>query len=115
MDFLTQQEVKGIRQDIKNGQARLDVEKIEFEKQLRETFEKEIKEMMEDPKKFNKQVKFIGFAKKYEKKKKRTKWKENLKKIFGISLLIALFQWGITVYRKTDFRFFYYEKPTRRN
>lgn len=84
MDFLTQQEVKGIRQDLKNGQARLDVEKMEFERKLNETYAQEIEEMKEDPDKFANHMKYKDFAKKYEKKKKKSMWKENLKKIFGI-------------------------------
>ena len=84
MDFLTQQELDGIKQDAKNGAARLETEKIAFEKKLRETYAQEIKEMREDPEKFYKHVKHKKFAKKYEKKKRARRWLENLKKIFGI-------------------------------
>ena len=83
MDFLTQQEIKGIKQDAQHGLAKQEVDKMVFEKKLTELFDKEIKEMMEDPENFNKRVKFTGFAKKYEKKKRWNKLKENLRKIFG--------------------------------
>ena len=40
--------------------------------------------MKEDPEKFYKHVKYKKFAKKYEKKKRKSKLIENLKKILGI-------------------------------
>lgn len=84
MDFLTQQEVSGFRQDLQHGLAKQEVEKMEFERKLRETYAQEIKEMKEDPEKFYKHVKYKKFAKKYEKKKRKSKLIENLKKILGI-------------------------------
>lgn len=84
MDFLTQQEISGIRQDVQHGLAKQEVDKMEYEKKLRETYAQEIKEMIEDPEKFAKHVKYKEFAKKYQKKKKTNRWKENLKKLLGL-------------------------------
>ena len=89
MDFLTQQEIKGIKQDAQNGAARIEVEKMEFERKLRETYAQEINEMKEDPEKFIKHVKYKEFARKYQKKKRAKRWWENLKKIFGVKKQIG--------------------------
>ena len=79
MDFLTQQEVSGIRQDIRHGEAKQIAEKNEFERKLLSGLGEEIDKELENPDtKRNK-----GFAKKYTKKKKRRVWKENLMRIFG--------------------------------
>ena len=79
MDFLTQQEVSGIRQDIRHGEAKQFAEKNEFERKLLGELGEEMEKELENPDtKRNKQ-----FAKKYTKKKKRRVWKENLMRIFG--------------------------------
>ena len=79
MDFLTQQEVSGIRQDIKHGEAKQFAEKNKFERKLLGGLGEEIEKELENPDtKRNKE-----FAKKYTKKKKRRVWKENLMRIFG--------------------------------
>lgn len=79
MDFLTQQEVSGIRQDIRHGEAKQFAEKNEFERKLFGEFGEEMEKELENPDtKRNKE-----FAKKYTKKKKRRVWKENLMRIFG--------------------------------
>lgn len=79
MDFLTQQEVSGIRQDIRHGEAKQIAEKNEFERKLLSGLGEEIDKELENPDtKRNKE-----FAKKYTKKKKRRVWKENLMRIFG--------------------------------
>lgn len=79
MDFLTQQEVSGIRQDIRHGEAKQIAEKNEFERKLLGELGEEMKKELENPDtKRNKE-----FAKKYTKKKKRRVWKENLMRIFG--------------------------------
>lgn len=79
MDFLTQQEVSGFRQDIKHGDAKQIAEKTEFERKLLSGLGEEIDKELENPDtKRNKE-----FAKKYTKKKKRRVWKENLMRIFG--------------------------------
>ena len=79
MDFLTQQEVSGIRQDIRHGEAKQIAEKNEFERKLLSGIGEEIDKELENPDtKRNKE-----FAKKYTKKKKRRVWKENLMRIFG--------------------------------
>ena len=79
MDFLTQQEVSGIRQDIMHGEAKQISEKTEFERKLLDGLGEEMKNELENPDtKRNKE-----FAKKYAKKKKRRVWKENLMRIFG--------------------------------
>jgi hypothetical protein len=79
MDFLTQQEVSGIRQDIRHGEAKQFAEKNEFERKLLGELGEEMEKELENPDtKRNKE-----FAKKYTKKKKRRVWKENLMRIFG--------------------------------
>jgi hypothetical protein len=79
MDFLTQQEVSGIRQDIRHGEAKQFAEKNEFERKLLGELGEEMEKELENPNtKRNKE-----FAKKYTKKKKRRVWKENLTRIFG--------------------------------
>ena len=79
MDFLTQQEVSGIRQDIRHGEAKQFAEKNEFERKLLGELGEEMEKELENPDiKRSKE-----FAKKYTKKKKRRVWKENLMRIFG--------------------------------
>ena len=79
MGFFTQQEVSGIRQDIRHGEAKQFAEKNEFERKLLGELGEEMEKELENPDtKRNKQ-----FAKKYTKKKKRRAWKENLMRIFG--------------------------------
>lgn len=79
MDFLMQQEVSGIRQDIRHGEAKQFAEKNEFERKLLGELGEEMEKELENPDtKRNKE-----FAKKYTKKKKRRVWKENLMRIFG--------------------------------
>ena len=79
MDFLTQQEVSGIRQDIRHGEAKQFAEKNEFERKLLGELGEEMEKELENPDtKRNKE-----FAKKYTKKKKRRVWRENLMRIFG--------------------------------
>ena len=79
MDFLTQQEVSGIRQDVRHGEAKQFAEKNEFERKLLGELGKEMEKELENPDtKRNKE-----FAKKYTKKRKRRVWKENLMRIFG--------------------------------
>lgn len=79
MDFLTKQEVSGLKQDIKLGEARNITEKTVFEQKLLDGLGEEMKNEIENPdiKKNNK------FAKKANRKKRRTVWKENLRRIFG--------------------------------
>jgi hypothetical protein len=79
MDFLTQQEVSGIRQDIRHGEAKQLAEKNEFERKLLGELGEEMEKELENPD--TKRSK--EFAKKYAKKKKRRVWKENLMRIFG--------------------------------
>lgn len=82
MDFLTQQEISGIKQDMQHGLAKQEVEKMEYEKKLRETMGQEMKDLLEHPEKFEK---YVVYAKKVQKKKKRGRLKENLKKLLGLS------------------------------
>ena len=85
MDFLTQQEVSGFKQDLKNAQAKQEVERMSFEKKLCETYAAEIKEMRENPEKFFEKIKFNDkFAKKYTRKQRWQTFKENLRKFFGL-------------------------------
>lgn len=79
MDFLTQQEVSGIRQDIRHGEAKQFAEKNEFERKLLGGLGQDMEETLEHPD--NKRDE--KFAKKYTKKKKHRVWKENLMRIFG--------------------------------
>lgn len=79
MDFLTKQEVSGMRQDIKHGAAKQLVEAATFEKKLLEGMGEEMEKELANPnEKRNKE-----FAKKYTRKKKWRVWKENLIRIFG--------------------------------
>lgn len=81
MDFLTQQEVSGFRQDMKHGEAKQIAEKTEFEKRLLGGLGEDMEETLEHPE----TQKSVKFAKKINKRKRRAIWKENLKKIFGKS------------------------------
>lgn len=80
MDFLTQKEVSGFKQDVKHGEAKQMVDKLSFKKKLLGEFGDSIQETIEHPEKTNNNVKF---AKEYRKRKKIAIWKENIKKIFG--------------------------------
>lgn len=81
MDFLTQQEVSGFRQDMKHGDAKQIAEKTEFEKKLLDGLGADMENTLEHPER----QKSVKFAKKINKRKRRAIWKENLKKIFGKS------------------------------
>jgi len=81
MDFLTQQEVSGFKQDVKHGEAKQTAEKTEFERKLLNGLGEDMENILEHPEK----QKAVKFAKKVTKKKRRAIWKENLKKIFGKS------------------------------
>lgn len=81
MDFLTQQEISGFKQDIKHGDAKQIAEKTEFEKKLLDGLGADMENTLEHPEK----QKSVKFAKKINKRKRRAIWKENLKKIFGKS------------------------------
>jgi translation elongation factor EF-Tu-like GTPase len=79
MDFLTQQEISGFKQDIKHGDAKQIAEKTEFEKKLLDGLVADMENTIEHPER----QKSVKFAKKINKRKRRAIWKENLKKIFG--------------------------------
>lgn len=81
MDFLTQQEISGIKQDMQHGMATREAEKLEYERKLRESMGQEMKDLLEHPEKFEK---YIVYAKKAQKKKKISKIKDNFLKIFKI-------------------------------
>lgn len=81
MDFLTQQEVSGFRQDMKHGEAKQIAEKTEFEKKLLAGLGADMENTLEHPEK----QKSVKFAKKINKRKRLAIWKENLKKIFDKS------------------------------
>lgn len=81
MDFLTQQEVSGFRQDMKHGEAKQIAEKTEFEKKLLYGLGVDMENTLEHPER----QKSVKFAKKINKRKRRAIWKENLKKILGKS------------------------------
>lgn len=77
MDFLTQQQVSGFRQDMKHGKAKQVADKTEFEKKLLNGLGKDMEETLEHPEK----KKNTRIARKYLKKKRWRIWKENLKRI----------------------------------
>lgn len=81
MDFLTQREVNGFKQDVKTGEAKQDADKTIFEKKLLEGLGSEIDDALEHPENM---VRDVKVAKKLLKKKRRLTWKENLKRILGI-------------------------------
>lgn len=79
MDFLTQQEINGAKQDMKHAAAKDIAEKYAYEKKLLENLGEEMIHELENPdEKKNKKI-----AKSYTKKKRQTIWKENLRKIFS--------------------------------
>ena len=79
MDFLTKQEVNGMKQDVKYGEVRNTAEKTIFEKKLLNGLGDEMENAIEHPE----TKKNDKFAKKANRKKKWTIWKENLRRIFG--------------------------------
>ena len=79
MDFLTQQEVSGFKQDIARGKAKQDTEKIAFEKKLLNGLGNDMENRLEHPEKAND----VNFAKKYTRKKKKSIWIENFKTMLG--------------------------------
>lgn len=80
MDFLTQQEVSGFKQDIKHGDAKQVAEKTEFEKKLLDGLGADMENALEHPER----QKSVKFAQKITKRKRWAIWKENLKKICGL-------------------------------
>ena len=80
MDFLMQKEVSGLKQDIKHGEAKQAAEKSEFEKKLLGGLGDDMEDLLEHP---EKSVKYVKYAEKTNKQKKKNRFKENLKKIFG--------------------------------
>ena len=80
MDYLTEQEVKGFKQDVQNGVTKQTAEKIMFEKRLLDGLGNEMEDALEHPEKMQKDVKF---ARKAKRKKRWTIWKENLGRILG--------------------------------
>ena len=81
MDFLMQQELNGIRQDANHDAAKQEADKMAFEKKLLTGMGDEMKDLLEHPEKFEK---YVTYAKKAQRKKRRNKLRENLKKIFGL-------------------------------
>ena len=81
MDFLTEREARGLKQDAQMGQAKQSAEKFMFEKKLAEGMGAEIDDALEHPEKM---VKNVAFAKKYTKKKRWAVWKENFRRMFGM-------------------------------
>lgn len=82
MDFLMGQEVKGFTQDLKHGAAKQDADKIMFEKKLLEGLGNEMEEEVKNPKS-KLPAKKQKMAKKLNRKKRWTVWKENLLKMFN--------------------------------
>lgn len=82
MDFLMGQEVKGFAQDLKNGTAKQDADKIMFEKKLLEGLGDEMEEEIKNPKS-KLPVKKQKIARKLNRKKRWIVWKENLLKMFN--------------------------------
>ena len=82
MDFLMGQEAKGFVQDLKNGAAKQDADKIMFEKKLLEGLGEEMEEEIKNPKS-KLPVKKQKIARKLNRKKRWIVWKENLLKMFN--------------------------------
>lgn len=79
MDFLTKQEMSGMKQDLKHGAAKQLVEATTFERKLLEGMGEEMEKELANPN----EKKNKDFARKYTRKKKWGVWKENLIRIFG--------------------------------
>ena len=79
MDFLTEREIRGLKQDAESGNAKQDTEKYLFERKLLRGLGEEMEDTLEHPEKMEKN---LEFAKKYTKKKRLAVWKENLRRIF---------------------------------
>ena len=82
MDFLVQQEVKGIAQDAKQGTVKQDTDKILFEKKLLEGLGSEMEEEIKNPTS-KATARRQNLARKLNRKKRRAIWRENLRKIFS--------------------------------
>jgi hypothetical protein len=80
MDYLTEHEVNALKRDVRNGDAKQATEKMMFEKRLLGGLGDEIEDAVEHPEKMQKTVKF---ARKANRKKRWTIWKENLSRILG--------------------------------
>lgn len=80
MDFLTQREISGFKQEIKSLNTQQATEKAEFKKKLKEGLGEEMLECLEHPENNHKNVKF---AQKQQKKKRLERLKENIRKIFS--------------------------------
>ena len=82
MDFLIEQEVKGIAQDAKYSIHKQDTDKMLFEKKLMEGLGSEMEEELKNP--TSKAVaRKQNLARKLSRKKRRAVWRENLRKIFS--------------------------------
>ena len=79
MDEKTAKEVSGFKQDLVLGSMKVAADKESFEKKLLNDLGKDMEETLEHPD-LKREMKF---AKKYNRKKRRAIWKENLKRIFG--------------------------------
>ena len=82
MDFLTQQEIKGIKQDIGQGVAKQTTDKYMFEKKLLEGLGEQMMEEMNTPGN-ELSAKNRKIARKLNRKKRWALLKENLRAIFG--------------------------------
>ena len=83
MDFLTKQEIRGFSEDIAHGTAKLDSEKVLFEKKLLDGLGTEMEHDINNP--GDVILKNKKIAKQLNKKKRLAVWKENLLRIFGNS------------------------------
>ena len=81
MDFLTQQEIKGFKQDIQNGSVKQSAEKFIFEKKLLEGLGEQMIEDLNNPNSES-SAKNKKIARKFNRKKRWAIFKENLKAIF---------------------------------
>jgi hypothetical protein len=79
MDFLTQQEISGFKQDAQHGQSLLESGKDTYRRKIEGGLGEEMKMALESPEQAEQNRRF---AKKYNKKKKWALWKENWKRIF---------------------------------
>ena len=81
MDFLMEQEVKGFTQDLKHSTAKQNTDKVMFEKKLLEGLGSEMEEEIKNPKS-KVAARKENLARKLNKKKRQTVWRENLRRIF---------------------------------
>ena len=82
MDFLTRQEVAGMKQDAQRGNAMQDTEKMIFSDRLLNGLGEEMMEEVNNPTS-KAAARKQNLARKLNRKKRRAIWRENFARIFG--------------------------------